>query len=78
MFFLIWQICTVQKVHFGYDKGLTAGKSWGDEVEDIIEDSRCVGVVFYLSESCAQRPADLRRSGMDSDVPDGSCAFLTL
>lgn len=39
------------KVRFWYDKGLTAGKSWDDEVADIIEDSRCVGVVFYLSEN---------------------------
>ncbi len=39
------------KVRFGYDKGLTAGKNWDDEVADIIDDSGCAGVVFYLSDN---------------------------
>ena len=38
-------------VRFWYDRGLRAGKNWDSEVKDIIENPRCSGVIFFISES---------------------------
>lgn len=38
-------------VRFWYDRGLVAGKNWDAEVKNIIEDPRCSGVIFFLSEN---------------------------
>lgn len=38
-------------VHFWYDRGLSAGKNWDAEVKERIENPRCSGVIFYLSEN---------------------------
>lgn len=37
-------------IRFWYDRGLSAGKNWDAEVKDMIENPRCCGVIFYLSE----------------------------
>lgn len=39
-----------QGVRFWYDKGLSAGKNWDTEVKSKVEDPRCCGVIFYISE----------------------------
>lgn len=38
-------------VRFWYDKGLSAGRNWDDEVKSKIENPNCVGVIFYMSEN---------------------------
>lgn len=38
-------------VRFWYDRGLSAGKDWDVEVKSRIEDPKCCGVIFFLSES---------------------------
>lgn len=38
-------------VRFWYDKGLSAGRNWDDEVKSKIESPNCVGVIFYMSEN---------------------------
>lgn len=38
-------------ISFWYDGGLPAGKNWDDVVRERMTDSRCVGVIFYLSEN---------------------------
>lgn len=37
-------------VRFWYDRGLSAGKKWDEEVEERILDPHCVGVIFYISK----------------------------
>ncbi len=37
-------------VRFWYDKDLSAGKKWHEEVLEKISDPRCVGVIFYICE----------------------------
>ena len=38
-------------VRFWYDKGLSAGKNWDTEVKSVIENPRCCGVIFFISEN---------------------------
>lgn len=38
-------------IPFWYDRGLPAGKNWDDVVREKMNDPRCSGVIFYLSES---------------------------
>lgn len=38
-------------VRFWYDRGLAAGKNWDAEVRTVIENPRCTGVLFFLSEN---------------------------
>lgn len=38
-------------VRFWYDRGLPAGKNWDAEVKERLENPRCSGVIFYLSEN---------------------------
>lgn len=37
-------------VRFWYDRGLSAGKNWDDEVMEKLTSPNCVGVIFYMSE----------------------------
>lgn len=38
-------------VRFWYDKGLSAGKKWDEEVLEKLRNPHCVGVIFYMSEN---------------------------
>ena len=38
-------------VRFWYDKGLSAGKNWDDEVLEKLTSPNCVGIIFYMSEN---------------------------
>ncbi len=38
-------------IPFWYDEGLPAGKNWDDVVRERMTDSRCAGIIFYLSEN---------------------------
>ncbi len=38
-------------IPFWYDEGLPAGKNWDDVVREKMTDSRCAGIIFYLSEN---------------------------
>ena len=38
-------------IPFWYDSGLPAGKNWDDVVREKMTDSRCAGIIFYLSEN---------------------------
>ena len=38
-------------VRFWYDRGLSAGKKWEEEVCERLTDRHCVGVIFYMSEN---------------------------
>ena len=38
-------------IPFWYDRGLPAGKNWDDVVAEKMTDSRCAGIIFYLSEN---------------------------
>lgn len=38
-------------IPFWYDEGLPAGRNWDDVVREKLNDRRCRGVIFYLSES---------------------------
>ena len=37
-------------VRFWYDKGLSAGKKWEEEVREKILNANCVGVIFFMSK----------------------------
>ena len=41
----------VSDIPFWYDEGLPAGKNWDDVVREKMTDSRCSGIIFYLSEN---------------------------
>ncbi len=38
-------------VRFWYDKGLSAGKKWNDEVQEKLLNVNCVGVIFFMSKN---------------------------
>lgn len=38
-------------IPFWYDRGLPAGKNWDDVVREKLNDPKCGGVIFYLSEN---------------------------
>ena len=38
-------------VRFWYDRGLSAGKNWDDEVKAKVLSPNCVGVIFFISEA---------------------------
>ena len=45
------------KVPFRYDERLTAGHGWTKQVENYIDDSSCVGVIFYISKNTLISPS---------------------
>lgn len=47
------------RVRFWYDEGLPAGQSWEEAARAHVEDPRCVGAIFYLSEEFLTSPACL-------------------
>lgn len=49
-----------KKVRFWYDEGLPAGDDWFLAANQKLNDPRCVGVVFYLSENFLRSSAVLR------------------
>lgn len=51
---------TRKRVRFWYDEGLPAGDDWFEIAEKHLNDHRCVGVIFYLSENLLRSPAVLQ------------------
>lgn len=41
----------VRGVPFFYDRKLTAGRNWENEIRKRMKDPRCAGVIFYISEN---------------------------
>lgn len=41
----------VAGVRFWYDKGLSAGKKWDEEVQEKLLHANCVGVIFFMSKN---------------------------
>ena len=42
---------SVKGIPFYYDYRLRAGKKWEEEIRTYLEDPRCVGAIFYISEN---------------------------
>ncbi len=52
------------RVRFWYDEGLPAGQNWQKAAHAHITDPKCVGAIFYLSESFLKSPSVLEEIRM--------------
>lgn len=67
---------------FWYDRGLPAGKNWDAEAKKMIENPRCVGVIFFLSENLflsksVNEEIDLVRGNEEQSRKNYFCVNLT-
>lgn len=67
-------------VRFWYDRGLSAGKKWEEEVYERLTDRHCVGVVFYMSENLFLSPSANREIeitlGLMANKADAASSFI--
>lgn len=66
-------------VNYWYDKELTDGEIWNEEVEDIIKSDDCVGAVFFFSENSVISNSvcrEVREANMRSAEEDSPFAIL--
>lgn len=52
------------KVRFWYDEGLPIGENWAQAAKKYIENPRCVGAIFYLSDNLLSSEAVLQEMEM--------------
>ena len=65
----------VRGVRFWYDKGLSVGRDWEQEVEEHIRHPNCCGIIFYLSTNMFLSNSVLKEIEFTQKRKNGSIIF---